>query len=207
MLRVREKRRLWRRGGLWKWAALLLLPVCLYAGRGTWLRALGDFLVRPQNPEAAEVIVVLAGDGFGHRLRKAVELVRQGYAPRVFIDGPRVAYDADESKLAMEYAARHGMPTGILTPLPMPVRSTVAEAMAIDKVLQERKISRAIIVTSNFHTRRARQVFDRFGSPNIRYVVVEAPDEDFAPQSWWRSRDARKVLLMEYLKMLNWWLE
>lgn len=203
MLQVKEKRRLgWR-----KWVATLVLAAALWASRGWWLRGIGEFLVRAEQPQRADLVVVLAGDGYGHRLMRGVDLVREGYAPLILLDGPRVAYGYDESALAAGWAVKQGVPAEILATLPMRARSTVAEVKALNVELERRGVKKALIVTSNFHTRRARAVFNRYGLPSIQYIMIAAPDEDFDPADWWLSRDAKKTLLLEYAKLLNWWLE
>ncbi len=186
---------------------MLGLVAAGYASRSFWLRQIGAFLVSAEAPEPADVAVVLAGDGYGHRMMRAVDLVRQGYVKEVVVDGPRGYYDWDESRLAIQFAVDRGAPREIFTPLRTTARSTVTEARAVEAELQRRNIHKALIVTSNFHTRRTRSVFQRFGSPKIRYVIVEAPDEDFRPEDWWRTRDAQKVVVLEYLKLLDWWWE
>ena len=207
MLRPAHKRTGWKRlVGLRVWLLALALAGAVYAGRGVWLLWMGEFLIRAEPPRAADVAVVLAGDGYGHRIMRGVELVRQGYVKQVLVDGPLGNYDYDEAALAIQFAVRRGAPKEILVPVPMPVRSTVAEARVIAPELERRGVKTALIVTSNYHTRRARAVFKRFGSPNIRYVIVAAPDEDFRPEDWWLSRDAQKVVFMEYVKLGAWWL-
>ncbi|HEV2112670.1 MAG TPA: hypothetical protein VGR50_00900, partial [Terriglobales bacterium] len=57
-----------------------------------------------------------------------------------------------------------------------------------------------------YHTRRARSVFRRYASRDIQYLFVAAPDEDFTPEDWWHSRDAEKVVFLEYAKLFDWWL-
>ncbi|HZS49773.1 MAG TPA: hypothetical protein VFA54_02855, partial [Bryobacterales bacterium] len=72
-----------------------MLLALIYAGRHLWLREIGEFLVVSDAPQNADIAVVLAGDGFGRRILKAAELVRQGYVPRVLVDGPRGMYGFD----------------------------------------------------------------------------------------------------------------
>lgn len=187
-------------------AGLSVVVTGLYAGRAIWLRQVGGFLIRAQAPEAADLAVVLAGDGSGHRILKAVDLVRQGYVKRVLVDGPRGMYGYDESALAIRYAVDEGAPKEIFIPLPMRVRSTIDESRVVDRELRKRNVRAALVVTSNFHTRRAGEVFRSLGSP-VRYIVVAAPDEDFRPEDWWHSREAQKVVVQEYAKLLYWWWE
>ena len=59
---------------------LLTLAVLLAAGvwaRSWWLAALGSALVHDDGPAKADLVVVLAGDYYGHRILKAAELVRK----------------------------------------------------------------------------------------------------------------------------------
>ena len=53
---------------------------------------LGEFLVHTETPSHADVIVVLAGDPSGHRILRAAELVKQGYASKVLVSGPAVGF-------------------------------------------------------------------------------------------------------------------
>ena len=185
---------------------MVVILAGLYAGRTIWLRKVGEFLVVAQAPEPADLAVVLAGDGRGLRILKAADLVRQGYVQKVLVDGPRGMYGYDESKLAIQFAVDNGAPREIFIPLPMRVRSTIGESQVVDQELRKRNVRTALVVTSNFHTRRTGEVFRRLGS-TIRYIVVAAPDEDFRPEDWWRSRDAQKVVFTEYMKLLYWWWE
>ena len=193
------------RGG---WRALLVLAALaglLYLGRPWWLQALGHFLIQEDAPEKADMAVVLAGDGYGHRVLKGVELAQQGYVPRLLVDGPPGYYDTNEAELAMQFALNRGARAEIMIPLHMRVTSTMAEARVIDLELRKRQVAKVLVITSNYHTRRARAVFRRYGSPGIEYRFVGAPDEYFDPDNWWRSREAEKVLLIEYLKLFAWW--
>jgi len=203
MLRLRER----RRSGWWKWVLLVVLAGGVWVSRSWWLTGVGEFLVRGQEPRQADVVIVLAGDGYGHRLLKGAELVRGGYAPLLLVDGPYLAYGVSEADLAGAWGVRQGVPREIMALLPMRVRSTVEEVQFLNQELGRRGVKRALVVTSNFHTRRARAVLERFGLKDVEYTVVAARDEDFDPKDWWRSRNAKKVLFLEYAKLVNWWLE
>lgn len=182
---------------------LALLGVGAYAGRHVWLTEIGSFLVRTDPLQPAEIVVVLAGDGFGRRIMKAVELVRQGYAPRILVDGPTMNYGVAESDLAIDFAVRQGAARELFDSFPMKARSTMAEAQIVDEELRRRGIRKALVVTSNFHTRRARSIFRKHGSGEVEYVFVKAPHPDFDPRSWWRTRQGKKIVVLEYLKTFN----
>jgi uncharacterized SAM-binding protein YcdF (DUF218 family) len=60
-------------------------------------------------------------------------------------------------------------------------------------------------VTSDYHTRRAGRVF-RSLAPPAQVRIVAAPDRFFRADSWWRSRQGRKLVVLEWQKTLANWL-
>jgi uncharacterized SAM-binding protein YcdF (DUF218 family) len=182
-------------------AAILIVVVLTHQ---VWLRALGGFLVSAQDPFKADMVVALAGDDTGNRILTAAQLVKEGYAPRVLVSGPPCCYGRRESDLAIEFATRQGSPAGWFIPFPIRGNSTVAEAHEIVPELDRLHVGRFIIVTSNYHTRRAANVYGKL-VPGERFRLVAAPDPAYRPEDWWRSRDARKTWFLEWAKTLaNW---
>lgn len=167
------------------------------------LGAAGGFLVRTDAPRQADIVVALAGGSHGERVIKAAELVELGYAQKVLVNGAQRFYGIDESRAATDLAAARGVPPEILEPFKMEAASTLEELMALEPELLRRGTKRALVVTSSFHTRRARSIFRRFGSGEIEYMFIAAPWPDFDPDNWWKSRAGRKLVLLEYLKTVN----
>jgi uncharacterized SAM-binding protein YcdF (DUF218 family) len=168
------------------------------------LAALGNFLVKAGPPEKADVIVVLAGDGFGHRILTAADLIKQGYASKAMISGPDGNYGIYECDLAIPFAVRAGDPESYFTHLEHHARSTLDEAKVIVEKLREMGVKRVLLVTSNFHTRRSGKIFHRI-APDIDFIVVAAPDEFFKPDSWWHDREASKIFVYEWMKTVAEW--
>lgn len=174
------------------------------AASPVWLRAAGSFLVVSEEPEKAEMIVVLAGDDHGNRILKAAELAREGFAPKILVSGPFCCYGNIESDLAIAFAVRKGYPAEWFISLPTEARSTVDEARGVVRELGRRHVGRFLIVTSNYHSRRAAQIF-RHLVPADRFRMIAAPDWAFRPDDWWRSRDGQKQVFFEWSKTLaNW---
>ncbi len=149
-------------------------------------------------PQKADAIVVLGGDNFGTRIVKAAQLVTAGYAPYVLVSGPSslLGHESDET---IEYARRQGYPTSIFRPITHELNSTRSEAAFIDKYLQAHGIGKILLVTSNYHTRRAAGLMRKY-APGIWVIPVAAPDPSFTPDGWWKKRDGRKTFLLEWLK-------
>ncbi len=196
---VRTGSRRWSPGLRKFLAALLFLIVLAAATSAWWLAGLGNLLIRAEAPEKADIIVVLAGDWYGHRILKGGELVREGYAPRALVSGPNHLYGISEDKLAIPFAVRHGYPENYFEGFRMQVNSTREEAGVVMPELRRRGIKKAIVVTTNYHTRRAGRIF-REAAQDVQIIMVAARDEWFRPDGWWQKREAQKIVLMEWTK-------
>jgi uncharacterized SAM-binding protein YcdF (DUF218 family) len=174
----------------------------LAAAHPIWLAALGAFLVKADPPAPAEIVVVLGGDFFGHRIETAAELVKRGWAPKVLVSGPFAGYGLSETDLAIPYMVKKGYPREWFIPFVHGATSTDEEARMVLPELRRRGVHRFLLVTTNFHTRRAGRIFRSLGR-DFEMRVVEAPDEYFRPNDWWRYREARKVFLIEWLKTIT----
>jgi uncharacterized SAM-binding protein YcdF (DUF218 family) len=187
---------------LWIAAALLIFAALVF--HTSIFRAMGSYLVRGQDPAHADLIVVLAGDSHGNRILKGAELVRQGFAPKALIDGPSGQYGMHESDLAIPFAVRAGFPESYFVPLPMDAHSTEEEAHVVQQELRRLGAHRVLLVTSNYHTRRAAGFFRRV-DPEHEFIVIAAPDVAFSPEDWWHNREGRKTFLIEWLKTVAAW--
>ena len=165
-----------------------------------WLTELGSFLVSYDKvPEHADLIVVLAGDGTGERILKAARLARAGVAPLVLVSGPNDLYGVRESALAIDFAVRAGFPREQFHPEDFDANSTREEANFLAGAARQRGARSVIVVTSDFHTRRAGIIF-RKALPDRPVHVVAAPAPPFTPATWWHTRIGRKIFLYEWLK-------
>lgn len=178
-------------------AALVLSPL--------WLPVIGRQLVNDEGPAKADLIVVLAGDTYGHRIDKAGELVRAGYAPAALVSGPAGMYGNYECDLAIPYAVKHGYPAEWFIPLRNSALSTRQEAAVIVRELRRTGIHSILLLTSDFHTARAARIFRaavKASGGGIEVRPVAAPDEFFRADSWWKTRASQKTVFMEWSKTL-----
>ena len=186
--------------------AFLALLVVLFLARAVWLTALGWALVYDEGPAKADIAVVLAGDHWGHRLVRATELVKQGYVPRILVSGPPGIYGTNEGEVAIHWAVQGGYPADWFVGVPHQALSTLAEAEVLLNDMRRRNIHSFLLVTSNYHTARSRRIYlkverEMGGGPGFR--MVASPDEYYAPDRWWRSREGRKTALLEWTKAVT----
>jgi uncharacterized SAM-binding protein YcdF (DUF218 family) len=190
-------------------AFLFFLAVCCTLAvfnYKTILKTAGDHLVESSTPEKADAVLVLAGDNRGARITRAAELVRDGYAPVALISGPMAIYGINEADLAIQFAVRRGAPASYFEPVYRSALSTLDEARGFAAVARERKIHRLLLVTSDYHTRRAVSIFRRVLGSDVIVQPIPAPDKYFHAESWWQNREGQKIVFYEYAKTIAGWL-
>jgi uncharacterized SAM-binding protein YcdF (DUF218 family) len=175
---------------------LLLVAVVFHA---RILGAMGAYLVHADSPQKADVALVLAGDNSGHRILTGAQLARDGYVPKVIVSGPYGVYGQYECDLAIPFAVKKGFPEAYFLHWEHKARSTLAEAQAVLPEVRRMGYKRVLLVTSDFHTRRAGKIF-RSLAPDLTILVVAAPDEYFTPDGWWHNREGQKTFLTEWEK-------
>ena len=154
-------------------------------------------------PEPSDVILVLAGET-DQRPALAVRLLQKGYGRRVVIDVPAGAkiYEFSEVELAQKYAHDVG-PGDSVHICPIEGLSTRDESRDAEKCLAHEEGNRVLIVTSDFHTRRALSTF-RHEIHGKTFSVAAARSESQFGTRWWMHRQWAKTLVDEWLRTL-WW--
>jgi uncharacterized SAM-binding protein YcdF (DUF218 family) len=184
----------------------LLLAVLLLAAAGFtrdfWMLKLGQFLIKAEEPHKADIAVVLAGDWTGNRIRRGGDLVRQGFVPAALVDGPPQHYGVPESDLAVQFAVARGYPESYFIRFPMRANSTDEEARIVLEELRKRGCKSFLLITSDFHTRRAGRIFRKYLT-GMEMTVVAAPDYAFRGGHWWTTREGRKVFAFEFMKTVT----
>lgn len=186
---------------------LAILLVVVVVSYRLWLPWIGEALVHDDGPVPADVAVVLGGaDYWGNRIETAGNLVRRGFVRRVLVDGPRGIYGTNECDLAIPFAVRKGFPAEWFEAFPITSLNTKDEALEVLTELKRRQVGRILMVTSEYHSARARRTFLKVekamgGGPELR--MVAAPDHFFHPATWWRGRESQKIAFLEWCKTLS----
>jgi uncharacterized SAM-binding protein YcdF (DUF218 family) len=196
-----------RGGGLLWFLLLLLLLIVLgtiYLVRVPLLRAFADWWIVDEPLQKAQAIVVLGGDNLAaDRVRHAVRLYRDAWAPKIVLSGGQIRAYLNESELMRRDARELGVPENDIIAAPTGTGSTLEEALRLRAVLAKHNFRKIIVVTSNFHTRRARTIYRHIYQPAGTVVVFSAaPDPAFPPDRWWQEREGRAALVFELLKLV-----
>ena len=161
---------------------------------GSWL-AVEDPLVK------VDAIVAISGDT-GARTETAVSLWKAGWAPVIVFSGAAVDPESVSSAEIMKRdALRQGVPASAM--LVEPASATTEEnANEVAKLMVQRKLRSAILVTSPYHQRRAAFEFDRAFRPSgLTFRNYPARDPDWNAFLWWREEPPRSRTLLELFKL------
>jgi uncharacterized SAM-binding protein YcdF (DUF218 family) len=180
-------------------AAIIVLALIFH---NAVLAGLGSYLVKADAPEKADIALVLAGDSAGNRILTAAQLARRGYVPRVLVSGPSGMYGHYECDLAIPFAVKAGYPESYFLHFENDARSTQEEAHDAVARLRQLGVHKILLVTSDYHTHRAGRIF-RAAAPDLQFIVVAAPDENFTADGWWHNRQGEKIAFIEWLKTVT----
>ena len=185
----------------------LLTPVLLAAIIGVIAPSAGKWLVI-NAPRRSDVIVVLSGDFGGIRFQHALKLLRGGYAQELVLDAPDwIEYGRTASDLAQAYVRN------VAPEMAAQIRvcsfhedSTLGELREVAPCIRAvaPDATTAIVVTSDFHTRRALSIA-RHALPEYQWSVAAAPDSRFGI-AWWRHREWAKTTVSEWQKSCWWYI-
>lgn len=175
----------------------------LYLIRHPIFRFVAESWVIEDTLDKADALIVLTGDNFyADRATRAAELFREGKAPLVVASGKRLRPNAGTAELTEHDLVERGVPKDKILRFPHDADSTREEAEALARLAETKKWRRVIVVTSNYHTRRARYIFRRVFPQGIEIRVASARDGDFDAERWWEKRISTKELMREFAGMV-----
>jgi uncharacterized SAM-binding protein YcdF (DUF218 family) len=90
-----------------------------------------------------------------------------------------------------------GVPATSIIKLKHRAENTREEAVEASRLIQARGWKRVTVVTSNYHARRARFIFERVLPTSVSLRVSGARDSEFDPSRWWETRQGRKLFMLE----------
>ena len=162
----------------------------------------GHFLIISR-PQHADTIVVLAGET-DRRPALGLQLLQQGYAPRMVLDVPANAkiYDETMLQISQQYVRELPQAQSVII-CPIYGLSTKAESQDVSQCLRTLGIHSILVVTSDYHTRRALSTF-RHELPGMQISVAAATDPQQFGGAWWQHRQWAKLNFDEWLRLV-WW--
>ncbi len=91
----------------------------------------------------------------------------------------------------------------VILPFPGGTTSTFDEAVLVKQYIEANQVHRIILVTSAFHTRRARWIFQKtFAGLPVTLEMAAAPHIGFDQTDWWKNETGLITLTNEYIKLV-----
>lgn len=189
----------------WACGAIALIVTLSIAALGY----AGRWLLLPEQPIAADAIIVLAGSF--ERSIYAADLYHQRYASKVYLSVPAPEAGAFKVEalgiplprgfdIHQQILIKKGVPPGDILSFGQGSLSTAEEAEVLKKLFVQPRV-RLLVVTSPYHARRAKLTLDRaFAGSSADITVVATPYEEFRAD-WWRSQDSARNALLELAKI------
>jgi uncharacterized SAM-binding protein YcdF (DUF218 family) len=183
--------------------AVIFLLAVLYLARHPIFRLVGEGWVVEDTLERSDAIFVLSDDNFyADRATRASQVYRQGLAPIVVASGRRLRPYAGIAELIEHDLIERGVPKDKILRVAHDADNTREEAITLAQLAKQKKWRSIIVVTSNFHTRRARYIFSHVFPKDTKVRVTGARDGDFDPERWWEKRISVKDLSREIAGMI-----
>lgn len=160
--------------------------------------AAGRFLTLTQPPKQADAIIVLSG-GKG-RIEKAAELYKAGYAPYIILSNSKES--ASSSGDMLQTALNLGIPQDVIY-TENAAESTYQNAEFTLPIMKEHDFQSAIVVSSDFHMRRVKLLFDRVYKKSEIELTYIGSASGYNAKFWWSDRKSREITFNEYIKMIG----
>jgi uncharacterized SAM-binding protein YcdF (DUF218 family) len=187
--------------------ALLLVLIVLYQ--------LGHWLIDVDAPQKADVIFLLMGSE-GDRSLLAIDLVKSGYANRIIMAEPlndqrrlllkHGIYERSDTQRVIDLLVQKGIMPELVLVLKGATASTIEEATAAAGYCRSHPgIKNVSVVTSTYHTARARMIFNRvFASKGISAKII-IPFNKYTPynaNNWFERPSDRRETYIETSKLI-----
>ena len=163
-------------------------------------------------PAHAQAAIVLQGSIAGEkaRLDGALRLAERGIVDRVLVSVPHESYwgqaipPVARQFIERNYGAALAARVDFCETGPG-VDSTAQEAVVLISCIQQNGWRSVIVVTSEYHTRRAGILWAREilqAEPTTTVAMEGVPDADFRVYGWWRNRRSAKTWFLESTKLI-----
>jgi uncharacterized SAM-binding protein YcdF (DUF218 family) len=192
--------------------SLLLVLIYVFVNAGNWL-------VVEDELHKADAIVVLMGSP-GDRILESKDIYSNSYSNKIIFfedydpwrkelkaKGIILPNDAIKSK---SIALQLGIPDSVVTIVPGNANSTYDEAKTFLAYLNKNtEIESIILISSSYHMRRAGIIFrNELAQCNHKVKIILSPSKytEFNAKNWYSDRQSRKIVVFEYIKLLNYYL-
>ena len=149
--------------------------------------------------DGADAIIVLTGGS--DRLERAVELLKERKANELFISGVGEGVLLSEIFSTMEVSQKDSDNLKDYIELGYEAKDTRGNALEVAKWLIEKRYSKIILVTSNYHMARARAEIKKRLS-DVEIIDYPVVSENVILDKWFLYQGSRELIISEYNKLI-----
>lgn len=189
--------------------------------RLTWLPMMGRWLDIGETPRKVDYVMSLPGDE-DYRPFLAAAMINAHFANQALvIQNEPTPEELDGLGLPNSEIIRRvyrycGIPESNVVTLAGKSVSTAGDIDVLRGFLREHPEAHVAIVTSDYHTRRARWIVrQHIGNSADQLLIVSAPNGEFDFSNWWQTESGFLMVINEYVKLAAyffvygtvwWWL-
>lgn len=198
------RRRIWQTA-----AACVLVVATLFYTPVLWITARPLYFA--EAPRAADAVVVFAGGvgesgkaggGYQERVKQAIDLYREGLAPRmVFSSGYTFVFQ--EAEVMKGLAEANGVPSDAIL-LETKAANTYENVLFVNRILELHEWDTILLVSSPYHMRRALLTWRRV-APDTTVIAAPVPGSQFYAHNWGVSVEQAHAILHEYAAIAWYW--
>lgn len=190
-------------------SALLFFILMVYLFRIELLSGYAGLFHSSSYSKGADAVLILSGN-YDTRVERAVELYKEGYAPKILFttalhNGDKYHHvfksKSDEVREVLDFERIKDYE--ILPSTKGGATSTFDEAYDLAEYVLKNGLKHVIIVTDDFHTARAiyafKKVFKKL-EMDIRLEIAGAKNNHFDENNWWLSELGLSMYILEPIK-------
>ncbi|WP_209445697.1 YdcF family protein [Paenibacillus etheri] len=134
------------------------------------------------------------------RVEKGVELYVAGYAPHILLSNSKESSSTTGDMYQTAIAL--GIPRHVIF-TENEAQSTYQNAEYSLSIMKKQSYKSAIVVSSDFHMRRVKLLFDRIYKKSDIELSYVGSASGYNAKSWWSNRKSRVTTLNEYIKIIG----
>ncbi len=145
-------------------------------------------------------------DGQGREMNRsdgAKELLEQGVIDTIVLSGSRNFRNRYNSEFYAQDLLMQKVDAQRILEMRHDAYSTFEEAMVAIPFFRELDADTVLLITSNFHTRRAKNIFNTLAKGSPVFVSYAVEDPHFHTDNWVFEKEAAAIWLVEILKHLQ----
>ncbi len=183
----------------------------MFLFRFSILSGIGNYLIREDKLEYAEIMFVLGG-GSLERGNEAGKLYKLGYTNKIYCTSENIpslleaiGKPMTEAEVTKMHIENLGVPPNKVNAISK-ASSTKEEAEYIRQFCDRNKIKTVMVLTTKFHTHRVQNVFSKaFIGSKTKLIIRGAPSTKFKEDKWWEKEEGMLFVNNEYMKMIYYW--